>query len=194
MIKLNPFPAWFHSVFIKFWALTLIYGFLCVLGPLIASGLNETQKFYQSILINALVTGIIFVPIIYVLMLFLPGAHGYPRVSYLAPACLVISILSTVMLFRSNDLKEFVLKTGETKTSQGLTIKFLSVGHETATSAPDAAPETYAVYVFEVKAGDKSGTLSLPVQSLPEKWEKYSITLYGETSDHSQIGVRIATF
>lgn len=191
MPKLNPLAWYIHLLLAGGWALNCLYGLACVLGPLIASGLNDSQKSYQSLLINALLAGIIIPPVIYALLLLKENPAQLKWLSLLPVIILGFSVLFTFRMFGAADPKTLVLKMGEEKTTMGLSVKLTSVGHETATSSPDAPPVTYAVYFFELKAHGKTGQLSSPVQSLSEAWENYFIKVEKENADHSEVEVRV---
>jgi hypothetical protein len=191
MPKLNPLSWYIHLLLAGGWALNCLYALACVLGPLIASGLSETQKSYQSLLINSLLAGVVIPPIIYGILLLKENSGQLKWLSLLPVIILAVSVFFTFRIFGSADPKTLTLKVGEEKTTQGLTIKLTNVGHESATSSPDAPPVTYAVYFFELKADGKTGQLSSPAQSLSEAWENHFIKVEKENADHSEVVVRI---
>lgn len=79
------------------------------------------------------------------------------------------------------------LKLKETvKTFETLSVEFVAMDHESATTGPDSPPIVYGVYHFKLVEGTKTGNISLPVET-PEapwhEWEKYRFKLTNFSTD-----------
>jgi hypothetical protein len=112
-------PISYHLIFILSWISLIVYGFMCAMGPLIASNLSPTQKLLQDWLSSIIVSGVIVIPLIYLSAIseprwryvkyvllfpfgFIPGVSTVLKSFWLclvSPAFLVVAIATTVAFF-----------------------------------------------------------------------------------------------
>lgn len=183
MTKQNFISEYAYEIFITFWVLHGIFALLCVFGPLLISHLSPVQKGHQENLGGSLGFGILIVPILFLATRYIPFLVNFKWLNLAAPLSFAFSVYSAwaVFHFTPKPLEKLYFNLNETKTYQGLSIKFLRM-------EPHPTGESHKVGVFELKTAQNQRTITLDPYRYDE-WEGYTLSLHHKYDDNDQSAI-----